>query len=93
MPVLGVRCNVAISWILSWLEWTPWKRARAWSRRSEVHRSNPPNRDKGDLRNRMKRVIARSLVMGLGDGVVRVDAGYLSATDLKVGLFTSTDGF
>src|SRR5210317_371959 len=42
----------------------------------------------------MKRVIARSLVMGLGDGVVRVDGRAIyHATDLKVGLFTSTDGF
>ena len=42
----------------------------------------------------MKRVIARSLVMGLGDGVVRVDdRAIYHATDLKVGLFMSTDGF
>ena len=42
----------------------------------------------------IKRVIARSLVMGLGDGVVRVDGRAIyHATDLKVGLFTSTDGF
>ena len=42
----------------------------------------------------MKRVIARSLVMGLGDGVVSVDGRAIyHATDLKVGLFTSTDGF
>ena len=42
----------------------------------------------------MKRVIARSLVMGLGDGIVRVDGRAIyHATDLKVGLFMSTDGF
>lgn len=42
----------------------------------------------------MKRLIARSLVMGLADGVVRVDGRAIyHATDLKVGLFTSTDGF
>ena len=42
----------------------------------------------------LKRVIARSIVMGLGDGVVRVDGRAIyHATDLKVGLFTSTDGF
>ena len=42
----------------------------------------------------MKRIIARSLVMGLGDGIVRVDGRAIyHATDLKVGLFTSTDGF
>ena len=40
----------------------------------------------------MKRVIARSLVMGLGDGIVRVDGRAIyHATDLKVGLFMSTD--
>ena len=42
----------------------------------------------------IKRVIARSLVMGLGDGVVRVDGRAIyHAIDLKVGLFSSTDGF
>ncbi len=42
----------------------------------------------------MKRLIARSLVMGMADGVVRVDGRAIyHATDLKVGLFTSTDGF
>ena len=42
----------------------------------------------------IKRIIARSLVVGLGDGVVRVDGRQIyQATDLKVGLFMSTDGF
>lgn len=42
----------------------------------------------------MKRLIARSLVMGMADGVVRVDGRTIyTATDLKVGLFTSTEGF
>ena len=42
----------------------------------------------------MKRVIARSLVMGLGNGVVRVDGRAIyHASDLKVGLFASTEGF
>lgn len=42
----------------------------------------------------IKRLIARSLVMGMADGVVRVDGRAIyHATDLKVGLFTSTDGF
>ena len=42
----------------------------------------------------LKRLIARTLVMGLADGVVRVDGRAIyHATDLKVGLFTSTEGF
>ncbi len=42
----------------------------------------------------MKRVILRKLVMGIGDGRVEVDGrGIYTATDLKVGLFTSTEDF
>lgn len=42
----------------------------------------------------MKRVIERKLVMGIGDGTVSVDGRVIyTATDLRVGLFTSTDGF
>ncbi|NBS12407.1 MAG: 3-hydroxyacyl-[acyl-carrier-protein] dehydratase FabA [Gammaproteobacteria bacterium] len=42
----------------------------------------------------VKRLIARSLVMGMADGIVRVDGRPIyHATDLKVGLFTSTEGF
>lgn len=42
----------------------------------------------------MKRVILRKLVMGIGDGRVLVDGREIyTATDLKVGLFTSTEDF
>jgi len=42
----------------------------------------------------MKRVIARKLVLGIADGTVRVDDREIySAKDLRVGLFTSTEGF
>ena len=42
----------------------------------------------------MKRVISRKLVLGIGDGTVEVDGREIyTATDLRVGLFTSTDGF
>ncbi|MEJ2529514.1 MAG: 3-hydroxyacyl-[acyl-carrier-protein] dehydratase FabA [Gammaproteobacteria bacterium] len=42
----------------------------------------------------MKRVISRKLVLGVGDGVVKVDGRVIyTATDLRVGLFTSTDSF
>lgn len=42
----------------------------------------------------MKRVIERRLVMGIGDGRVFVDDREIYvASDLKVGLFTSTDYF
>ncbi|EGV29123.1 3-hydroxydecanoyl-(acyl-carrier-protein) dehydratase [Thiorhodococcus drewsii AZ1] len=42
----------------------------------------------------IKRVISRKLVLGIGDGVVQVDGRTIYTTkDLRVGLFTSTDGF
>jgi 3-hydroxyacyl-[acyl-carrier protein] dehydratase/trans-2-decenoyl-[acyl-carrier protein] isomerase len=42
----------------------------------------------------MKRVISRKLVLGIGDGMVQVDGRVIyTAKDLRVGLFTSTEGF
>lgn len=42
----------------------------------------------------MKRVITRKLVLGIADGRMEVDGREIYvATDLRVGLFTSTDGF
>jgi len=42
----------------------------------------------------LKRLIERKLVMGIADGTVSVDGRQIyTATDLKVGLFTSTDNF
>lgn len=42
----------------------------------------------------MKRIIKRKLVMGLGDGTMDVDGRTIyQATNLRVGLFTSTEGF
>ena len=42
----------------------------------------------------MKRVISRKLVLGIGDGRVEVDGRVIYvAKDLRVGLFTSTEGF
>jgi len=42
----------------------------------------------------MKRVISRKLVLGIGDGRVEVDGRLIyMAQDLRVGLFTSTEGF
>lgn len=42
----------------------------------------------------MKRVMARGLVLGIGEGTVEVDNREIySATGLRVGLFTSTDNF
>ena len=42
----------------------------------------------------LKRVIERKLVMGIADGTVSVDGREIyAATDLRVGLFTSTDNF
>lgn len=43
---------------------------------------------------RMKRVIERKLVMGIGDGSVSVDGREIyTAADLRVGLFQSTENF
>ena len=42
----------------------------------------------------MKRVILRKLQMGIADATMSVDGRQIyTATDLKVGLFTSTEGF
>ncbi|MBT5229015.1 MAG: 3-hydroxyacyl-[acyl-carrier-protein] dehydratase FabA [Methylococcales bacterium] len=42
----------------------------------------------------LKRVIMRKLVMGIADAIMEVDGKEIyTATDLKVGLFTSTDNF
>ncbi|CAK0742149.1 beta-hydroxyacyl-acyl carrier protein dehydratase/isomerase [Gammaproteobacteria bacterium] len=42
----------------------------------------------------MKRVISRKLALGIGDGLLTVDGREIyTATDLRVGLFTSTEGF
>ena len=42
----------------------------------------------------MKRVIKRKLMMGLGDATMDVDGRTIyQATNLRVGLFTSTEGF
>lgn len=42
----------------------------------------------------MKRVLLRRLYMGIGDATMEVDGRQIyTATDLKVGLFTSTDSF
>ena len=42
----------------------------------------------------MKRVISRKLVLGIGDGRMEVDGREIyTAKDLRVGLFTSTEGF
>jgi len=42
----------------------------------------------------MKRVITRKLVLGIADGRMEVDGREIyAASDLRVGLFTSTEGF
>ena len=53
-----------------------------------------PTAKKVVYRITMKRVIQRSLVMGVADGTVEVDGKVIYvAKDLKVGLFKSTDDF
>jgi 3-hydroxyacyl-[acyl-carrier protein] dehydratase/trans-2-decenoyl-[acyl-carrier protein] isomerase len=53
-----------------------------------------PSAGKLIYRIEMKRVILRKLVVGIADGVTLVDGREIYvAKDLKVGLFTSTDGF
>lgn len=42
----------------------------------------------------IKRVISRKLVLGVADGILKVDGREIyTAKDLRVGLFTSTDNF
>ncbi|ESQ14508.1 MAG TPA: 3-hydroxyacyl-[acyl-carrier-protein] dehydratase FabA [Chromatiaceae bacterium] len=53
-----------------------------------------PTASKVRYRVDMKRVISRKLVLGIGDGVMDVDGREIyTAKDLRVGLFTSTEGF
>ena len=53
-----------------------------------------PANKKVTYRIDMKRVIMRKLVMGIADAVMEVDGREIySATDLRVGLFTSTENF
>ena len=53
-----------------------------------------PTAKRVEYRIDIKRVVARSLVLGIGNGVMSVDGRDIyTADDLRVGLFTSTDGF
>ena len=53
-----------------------------------------PNAGKVTYQIDLKRVIARKLVLGIADGTMSVDGREIyTAKDLRVGLFTSTDGF
>jgi 3-hydroxyacyl-[acyl-carrier protein] dehydratase/trans-2-decenoyl-[acyl-carrier protein] isomerase len=53
-----------------------------------------PTAEKVTYRIDMKRVISRKLVLGIGDGALDVDGREIyTAKDLRVGLFTSTEGF
>ncbi len=53
-----------------------------------------PDAKKVTYRLDLKRVILRKLVMGIADGIMEVDGKKIyEATDLRVGLFTSTKDF
>ncbi|MDG0980087.1 MAG: 3-hydroxyacyl-[acyl-carrier-protein] dehydratase FabA [Halieaceae bacterium] len=53
-----------------------------------------PTASKVTYKITMKRVIERKLVMGIADGSLSVDGKEIyTAKDLRVGLFTSTEGF
>ncbi len=53
-----------------------------------------PSAEKVTYHIDMKRVISRKLVLGVADGVMKVDGREIyTAKDLRVGLFTSTDNF
>jgi 3-hydroxyacyl-[acyl-carrier protein] dehydratase/trans-2-decenoyl-[acyl-carrier protein] isomerase len=53
-----------------------------------------PSAGKVSYHINVKRVITRKLVLGVADGVMKVDGREIySAKDLRVGLFTSTDNF
>ena len=53
-----------------------------------------PTAKKVGYRLDIKRVISRGTAMGIADGVMSVDGKDIYKTkDLRVGLFTSTEGF
>ena len=53
-----------------------------------------PTNKKVIYRVNLKRVIMRKLVMGIADATMEVDGKVIyEATDLRVGLFTSTENF
>jgi 3-hydroxyacyl-[acyl-carrier protein] dehydratase/trans-2-decenoyl-[acyl-carrier protein] isomerase len=53
-----------------------------------------PTASKVTYRIDMKRLITRKLVLGIADGAMAVDGREIyTAKDLRVGLFTSTEGF
>lgn len=53
-----------------------------------------PKNNRVTYRVEFKRVITRKLYMGVADGVVEVDGREIyTGKDLRVGLFTNTDGF
>ena len=53
-----------------------------------------PTAKKVTYRVNLKRVIMRKLVMGIADATMEVDGKVIyEATDLRVGLFTSTENF
>jgi 3-hydroxyacyl-[acyl-carrier protein] dehydratase/trans-2-decenoyl-[acyl-carrier protein] isomerase len=53
-----------------------------------------PNAKQVTYQINIKRVITRKLVLGVADGVMKVDGREIyTAKDLRVGLFTSTDNF
>jgi 3-hydroxyacyl-[acyl-carrier protein] dehydratase/trans-2-decenoyl-[acyl-carrier protein] isomerase len=53
-----------------------------------------PNAKRVSYQIDIKRVISRKLVLGVADGILRVDGREIySAKDLRVGLFISTDNF
>ena len=53
-----------------------------------------PNNNLVTYKVQMKRVIMRKLYMGIADAAIEVDGKEIyTATDLRVGLFTSTEGF
>ncbi len=53
-----------------------------------------PTAEKVSYQLDMKRVISRKLVLGVADGVVKVDGREIyTAKDLRVGLFTNTENF
>jgi 3-hydroxyacyl-[acyl-carrier protein] dehydratase/trans-2-decenoyl-[acyl-carrier protein] isomerase len=53
-----------------------------------------PYHKKVTYRVNLKRVIMRKLVMGIADATMEVDGKMIyEATDLRVGLFTSTENF
>ena len=91
---LGPRCAVATGGLLAGRRGNPGRGRALGAGEIKFRGQVLPSVTRVSYRLDLKRVIERKLVMGIADGLVFADGREIySATDLKVGLFTSTEDF